>query len=126
MKNIPIQDFMDDHDARVFCRGWVAEMGYTTCKETFKALCDGKAGEDSCGWAMRFATRPGVLSGIELVGLAAWRARRVARLLTDERSVKALDLAERYANNPEKKLKAPVYLKNKCQIDRFRKIEVDE
>ena len=28
------------------------------------------------------------------------------------------------AANPEKKLKAPVYLKNKCQIDRFRKIEV--
>lgn len=97
MKNIPIQDFMDEHRACRAGRRWVAEMGFATCRETFEALCNGKAGEDSYNWAVWFATRPGVLSGSELVGLAAWCTRRVAHLLTDDRSIKALELAERFA-----------------------------
>ena len=101
MKNISIQSFMDEHNACVFGRRWVAEMGFTTCKETFEALCNGKAGEDSYSWALWFAMRPGVLSGSELVGLAAWCTRRVAHLLTDDRSIKALELAERYAAGEE-------------------------
>ena len=101
MKNISIQSFMDEHNACVFGRRWVAEMGFTTCKETFEALCNGKAGEDSYSWALWFAMRPGVLSGSELVGLAAWCTRRVAHLLTDDRSIKALELAERFAAGEE-------------------------
>lgn len=56
MKNIPIQDFMDEHRACRAGRRWVAEMGFTTCKETFEALCNGKAGEDSYNWAVCRAT----------------------------------------------------------------------
>ena len=97
MKNIPIQDFMDEHRACRAGRRWVAEMGFATCRETFEALCNGKAGEDSHNWAVWFATRPGVLSQRELVGLAAWCTRRVAHLLTDDRSIKALELAEYFA-----------------------------
>lgn len=101
MKNISIQSFMDEHNACVFGRRWVAEMGFTTCKETFEALCNGKAGEDSYSWALWFAMRPGVLSQREIAGFAAWCARRVAHLLTDKRSVKTLELAERFAAGEE-------------------------
>ncbi len=97
MKNLSIYDFMDEHNACEPGRRWVAEMGFTTCHETFEALCNGKSGENGYGWALWFATRPGVLNQHELVGFAAWCARRVAYLLTDERSVKALELAERFA-----------------------------
>lgn len=97
MKNIAIQDFMDKHEACTPGRLWVKEQGFTTCKETFDALCDGKAGGDSFDWAIWFVSRPGVLDKRELVGFAAWCARRVAHLLNDERSVNALELSERYA-----------------------------
>ena len=101
MKNIPIQDFMDEHRACRAGRRWVAEMGFATCRETFEALCNGKAEEKGYDWAMWFATRPGVLSQRELVGLAAWCTRHVAHLLTDDRSIKALELAERFAAGEE-------------------------
>lgn len=101
MKNIPIQDFMDEHRACRAGRRWVAEMGFATCRETFEALCNGKAEENGYDWAMWFATRPGVLSQRELVGLAAWCTRHVAHLLTDDRSIKALELAERFAAGEE-------------------------
>jgi hypothetical protein len=44
------------------------------------------------------ATRPGVLADRELRLFAVWAARQVQHLMTDQRSLDALDVAERHAN----------------------------
>ena len=44
------------------------------------------------------ATRPGVLTNKELRLFAVWAVRQVQHLMTDPRSIAALDVAERYAN----------------------------
>jgi len=49
-------------------------------------------------WLLWVATRPGVLTDRELRLFAVWSARQVQHLMTDERSLNALDVAERYAN----------------------------
>ncbi len=49
-------------------------------------------------WLIWVATREGVLTDKELRLFAVWCARQVQHLMTDERSIAALDVAERYAN----------------------------
>lgn len=49
-------------------------------------------------WLIWVATRPGVLTDRELRLFAVWCARQVQHLLTDTRSIRAIDVAERYAN----------------------------
>jgi len=49
-------------------------------------------------WLIWIATRPGVLTDKELRLFAVWSARQVQHLMTDPRSVAALDVAERHAN----------------------------
>lgn len=49
-------------------------------------------------WLIWVATRPGVLTDRELHLFAVWSARQVQHLMTDPRSIAALDVAERYAN----------------------------
>jgi len=44
------------------------------------------------------ATQPGVLTDRELRLFAVWCARQVQHLMTDPRSIAALDVAERHAN----------------------------
>jgi hypothetical protein len=48
-------------------------------------------------WLTWVATRPGVLTDRELRKFAVWCARQVQHLMTDPRSVAALDVAERHA-----------------------------
>jgi hypothetical protein len=48
-------------------------------------------------WLIWVATRPGVLTQRELRKFAVWCARQVQHLMTDARSVAALDVAERHA-----------------------------
>jgi hypothetical protein len=49
-------------------------------------------------WLLWVATREGVLTDRELRLLAVWAARQVQHLMTDARSISALDVAERHAN----------------------------
>ena len=49
-------------------------------------------------WLVWIATRPGVLDDRTLRVFAAWSARKVQHLMTDPRSIAALDVAERHAN----------------------------
>jgi len=49
-------------------------------------------------WLILVATRKGVLTDRELRKFAVWSARQVQHLMTDPRSVAALDVAERHAD----------------------------
>lgn len=49
-------------------------------------------------WVIWIATCHGVLTDRELRLFAVWCARRVQHLMTDPRSINAIDVAERYAN----------------------------
>jgi len=49
-------------------------------------------------WLLWIATQPGVLTDRDLRLFAVWSARQVQHLMTDPRSVAALDVAERHAN----------------------------
>lgn len=49
-------------------------------------------------WLVWIATRPGVLDDRTLRLFAVWTARQVQHLMTDPRSIAALDVAERHAN----------------------------
>ena len=49
-------------------------------------------------WLIWVATRPGCLDDKTLRLFAVWCARQVQHLMTDHRSIAALDVAERYAN----------------------------
>jgi hypothetical protein len=49
-------------------------------------------------WLIWIATRDGVLTDKELKLFAIWSARQVQHLMTDQRSITALDVAERYVN----------------------------
>ena len=49
-------------------------------------------------WLIWIATRKGVLDDRTLRKFAVWSARQVQHLMTDPRSIHALDVAERYAD----------------------------
>ena len=87
-----------------FCRKFVActagmrfALRYKTMRECYTALLAGEAGDKSAEWAIWAATRDGVMSDRDLRLFAVRCARRVQHLMTDQRSIDALDVAERYA-----------------------------
>ena len=87
MKNI--EQFCSDHSACQESREWAL----ANCKDMQQAWSTAKP-----TWLIWIATRPGVLTERELRLFAVWCARQVQHLLTDPRSIKAIDVAERYAN----------------------------
>jgi len=85
-----LEEFMDMHDACDEGRDWVLENNITTLQEAWD-----KTTPDYLIW---IATRPGVLDERTLRLFAVWCARQVQHLMTDPRSISALDVAESHAN----------------------------
>ena len=84
-----IKEFCDKHYACRDGRTWAL----THCKDMNEVWQTARP-----NWLVWIATREGVLTDVELRRFAVWSARQVQHLMTDERSLNALDVAERYAN----------------------------
>jgi len=83
-----IAEFCDKHNACSKGREW--------------ALCECKTMDDvwrtaKPEWLLWVATRQGVLDDVTLRMFAVECARSVQHMMTDERSIAAIDVAERYA-----------------------------
>jgi len=84
-----VKEFLDTHGACREGREW-AEATCETMDDVWRwARPD---------WLVWVATRRGVLTDRELRLFAVWSARQVQHLMTDSRSLAALDVAERHAN----------------------------
>lgn len=95
MKNPTTEDFCRKHNACDDGRAFA--WNYETMAECYHALLAGEAGEKSAEWAIWAFSRPGAASEAEQRLFAVWCARQVEHLMTDERSIAALDVAERFA-----------------------------
>jgi hypothetical protein len=84
-----IEEFCGLHDACAYGRKWALE----NCVSMEDAWARLKP-----EWLIWVATRKGVLTARELRKFAVWCARQVQHLMTDPRSVAALDVAERHAD----------------------------
>ena len=84
-----IKDFITKHDACRNGREWASAH----CKDMNEVWQTAKP-----EWMVWIATREGVLTDVELRRFAVWSARQMQHLMTDERSLNALDVAERYAD----------------------------
>ena len=84
-----VKEFMGTHRACREGREW-AETTCETMDDVWRC-----ARPD---WLLWVATRPGVLTDRELRLFAVWSARQVQHLMTDARSLAAVDVAERHAN----------------------------
>lgn len=84
-----IKEFCDKHAACGDGRAWAP----THCKDMAEVWQTARP-----NWLVWVATRKGVLTENELRRFAVWSARQVQHLMNDERSIHALDVAERYAN----------------------------
>ena len=84
-----IIEFCDRHDACEEGRKWAL----ANCRDMDHAWEVLKP-----EWLIWVATREGVLDDRTLRLFAVWCARQVQHLMTDPRSVTALDVAERFAN----------------------------
>jgi hypothetical protein len=84
-----IEEFCGLHDACADGRKWAMD----NCVSMEDAWAKLKP-----EWLLWVATRPGVLTDRELRKFAVWCARQVQHLMTDPRSVAALDVAERHAD----------------------------
>jgi len=84
-----IEEFCGLHDACDECRKWALE----NCASMEDAWAKLKP-----DWLIWVASRPGVLTDRELRKFAVWSARQVQHLMTDPRSVAALDVSERHAD----------------------------
>jgi hypothetical protein len=84
-----IEEFCGLHDACADGRKWAMD----NCVSMEDAWAKLKP-----EWLLWVATRKGVLTDRELRKFAAWSARQVQHLMTDPRSVAALDVAERHAD----------------------------
>ena len=84
-----IIEFCDRHDACTDGREWAL----ANCRDMDHAWDVLKP-----EWLIWVATRRGVLDDRTLRLFAVWCARQVQHLMTDPRSVAALDAAERFAN----------------------------
>jgi len=84
-----IEEFCDKHYA---CRDGQA-WALIHCKDMNEAWQTARP-----NWLVWIATRNGVLTDVELRRFAVWSARQVQHVMTDDRSLNALDIAERYAN----------------------------
>jgi hypothetical protein len=86
---LTIEQFCDRHKACKEGREWAL----SNCKDMGKVWQTAKH-----EWLIWIATRQGVLTDKELRLFAVWCARQVQHLMADQRSIDALDVAERYAN----------------------------
>ena len=86
---ITIEDFCEKHGACVDGKAWAV----VNCKTMDDVWATAKP-----EWLLWVATREGVLTDRELRLLVVWAARQVQHLMTDPRSISALDVAERFAN----------------------------
>ena len=84
-----IKEFCDKHAACYEGREWAL----THCKDMNEVWQTARP-----EWLMWVATREGVLTDVELRRFAVWASRQVQHLMADERSINALDVAERYAD----------------------------
>lgn len=84
-----IEQFCAEHSACLEGQKWALAH----CKDMQEVWSTAKP-----TWLIWIATRPGVLTERELRLFTVSCARQVQHLLTDPRSVKAIDVAERYAN----------------------------
>jgi hypothetical protein len=85
---ISIADFCDKHGACQDGREWALD----NCSDLDDAWQKLKP-----EWLIWVATSPGVLTDRELMLFAAFCARQVEHLLTDQRSRDAIDVAEKFA-----------------------------
>ena len=84
-----IKEFCDEHRACEDGHKWaIAEC------QTMSDVWDRAKPE----WLVWVATRPGVMTDLELRLFAVYCVRQVEHLLTDQRSLNAIATAERYAN----------------------------
>jgi hypothetical protein len=89
MSEMTIKEFCTLHDACSEGRQW-ALTNCQTMEEAWATACP--------EWLIWMATRPGVLDDRTLRKFAVWSARQVQHLMTDPRSIAALDVAERHAD----------------------------
>ena len=87
-----IERFCDKHYACENGREWALSCGATTMQElwTHKDL--------KHEWRLWIAMKPGVFSDRDLRLFGCWCVRQVWHLLTDERSRKAVEIAELFAD----------------------------
>lgn len=88
MSDMTIEQFCDKHRACKDGRDWAI----ANCESMQDAWMKLKI-----EWLLWVATRNGVLSNTELRLFAVWCARQIQHLMTDPRSIAAIDVAERYA-----------------------------
>lgn len=84
-----IEEFCDKHNACPDGRNWAL----ANCKDMQEVWETARP-----KWLVWVATRSGVLTDRELRLFAVWAARQVQHLMLDQRSITALDVAERHAN----------------------------
>ena len=96
MKNMTTEDFCRRFGA--CAEGARFALKYETMRECYAALLKGAAGDKSAEWAIWTVCQGDVMSDRDRRLFAVKCARRVQHLMTDERSVAALDVAERYAH----------------------------
>ncbi len=89
MKTMTIEEFCSTHHACAEGRIWATD----NCKTMQQAWETARP-----KWTVWIATRVGVLMARELRLFAVWVARQVQHLLDDPRSIKALEVVERFAN----------------------------
>ena len=87
---ISITQFCEKHSACADGREWAL----ANCRDMQHAWDTLKP-----DWLLWVATRPGVLTDRDIRLFAVWCARQVQHLMTDPRSIAALDVAERHASN---------------------------
>ena len=90
MSDMTIEQFCNKHNA--------CKEGHDWAIENFASIQDAWDNATDYEYALWTVTRPGVLTYCELRLFACWCARQVWDLLTDERSRKAVEVAERFAN----------------------------
>ena len=98
-----IQEFCEKHNACREGREW-ALANCATMQEAWDKC-------DRPDWLIWIATRPNVLDDKTLRLFAVWCCRQIQHLMTDPRSIAAVDAAEQFANGliSKEQLKAAAY-----------------